>query len=320
MLLGRGRVTVVAQTYGPGGADDPHGPAVRIAVGGEFAGSGFYAGGGIVVTAAHVVAGRDGAEIGVDDRRGTVKARAYPEAGDGGRFFPYPDLAVLSGTGWEPHPVAVLAAHDPAPGTDVLALGYSTHTPTPGVQPDTLALRVAGRSGAFLRVLGDRIREGFSGSMLVDPAGQVVGVLKGSRSYADALGGWCTPVSALHTLLGTPPLPRPQVPDPPQAPAPPSDADLVDALLAFPALARPEGRYDLQERMGDHLGLPYSFEVDDRPARRDHLYRLVLSCRHFRDERAALRALYTAMEEIVPYDKALERLRELVGRATGQDR
>jgi hypothetical protein len=69
--------------------------------------------------------------------------------------------------------------------------------------------------------------------------------------------------------------------------------------------------------MGSHLGLPYSFEVDERPDRRDHLYRLVHRCRHYRDERAALRALYTAMEELVPYDGALDKLGLLIGRAIG---
>ncbi|HEY5836700.1 trypsin-like peptidase domain-containing protein [Streptomyces sp.] len=302
-----------------------HRAAVSVGVAGAFRGSGFFAGEGTVVTAAHVVAGAS-APVVVTWPDGSYEVapagvRAHPEHGDGGRFFPFPDLAVLSGPRWGAHPVARLAAADPAPGTEVTALGYSTHTPTNGVQPDTLVLRVGGRSGDFVRVLGDGVRDGLSGSMLVDADGLVVGVLKGSRSYVDAQGGWFTPVSAVHALLGTaapPPVSSAPAPPPlaPPSPAPPpTDSELVDALTAFPALARAEARHDLLHRMGDLLGLPYSFEVEERPARRDHLFRLILACRHFRDARAALTALCTAMTEIAPHDKALEPLRDLVGRA-----
>lgn len=320
----------------PGRADGRHSPAVWIEVGGAFRGSGFLVGDGLAVTAAHVVAHAvaEKAAPAVRHPSGTwpVPAggvRAVPARGDGGRFHPYPDLALLTVPGWTGHPVAALAAADAGPGTEVSALGYSPRTPTPGVQPDSLELRVGNRSGDFVRILGDGVREGFSGSMLLDGAGLVVGVVKGSRAYRDDQGGWCTPVSALRTLLGLPApvvssvpsvlsVPSvPSVPAPEESGPPPTDPELVDALLAFPQLARAEGRHDLLERMGDHLGLPYSFEVAERSGRRDHLFRLVSGCRHFRDERAALRALYTAMEEIVPYDRALERLRDLVGRAVG---
>lgn len=308
-------------------APDGHGPALWVGGPDGFLGSAFHLGGGLAVTAAHVVTGTGTAAaltVGHADGAHPVTAsRATPAAPpeQRTRFHPYPDLALLTVPGCAALPAARLAPADPPRGAGVTAAGWSTDTPSPGVQPDTLSLRVGSRSGAYLRVLGDGVRTGFSGSMLVEDAtGLVVGVVKGSRSYRDVQGGWFTPVSALRAFLG----PQEPAPSPAAAPAhapapapPPSDAELVEALLAFPSLARADHRYDLLDRMGDHLGLPYSFEVEERAGRRDHLFRLVLSCRHFRDERAALRSLYTAMEEIVPDDKALDGLRELVGRAGG---
>lgn len=310
---------------GAAGAEGLRRAAVWIGVDGEFRGSGFLVGRGLVVTAAHVVAGaarvRVAGRIGVSEV-GADAVRARPAAGDGGLFFPYPDLAVVTVREWQQHPVADLAARDAEPGTEVAALGYSTRTPTPGVQPDSLALRVAGRSGDFVRLTGDGVWQGLSGSMLAGPDGRVVGVLKGSRSYKEIQGGWFTPVSALHAFLGTAPVPAPAPPPDRLAPrraGPPTDADLVDALMAFPALAAAERRQDLLARMGDHLGLPYSFEAAERSARRDHLFQLVLSCRHHRDSRAALTALHTALEEMVPHDRALDRLWEEIRRALGDD-
>lgn len=319
---------------------DPHAAAVwvRDSENGAFAGSGFALPGGLVVTAAHVVAGRGRPEV--VHPAGTyqvARVTAVPEEAGEGVFHPYPDLALLTlSAHGGAAPTARLAPADPAPGTEVIAVGYSTHTPVPGVQPDTLTLRVGGRSASYTRVLGDSVRDGFSGSMLVESGtGLVAGVLKGSRSYRDALGGWFTPVSALHALLaaagdepacasGTAAAGRTtgehgaaggEGPPPPGPPA--SDTDLVDALMAFPALARAGTRYDLLDAMGVHLRLPYPFEAEERPGTRDHLRRIVRACRRHRDERAALHALYLAMEETVPYDKALEHLRDVVGRAAG---
>lgn len=294
-------------------ADRVHRTAVWIAADGFFAGSGFLAAEGLVVTAAHVVAGRERVVVWHGGRAYPAgEVRAEPAAGDGTRFFPYPDLAVLTVPALRGRPVADLAAYDAQPGTDVAGLGYGSGTPTSGVQPDTLALRVGGRSGAFVRVSGDRVQEGHSGSPLADSAGLVVGVLKGSRSYDSVQGGWFTPVSALRRLLGITPAPPPPTPE-----RPPTDAELVDALEAFPALTGVYGRYDLLVRMGAHLTLPHSFGADERPGRRAHLFCVIDACRHFRDKRVALIAVYTAMEEIAPYDAALERLRELIGRAIG---
>ncbi|MEV5877498.1 trypsin-like peptidase domain-containing protein [Streptomyces sp. NPDC052101] len=298
--------------------NEPHTCAVWISVGGTFRGCGFFVAEGLVATAAHVVGGGCDADIAITHASGTYRVvtktvRACPPDDDGAsRFHPFPDLAVLPVPECSGHTIARLAMADPEPGMTVTALGFSAETPTPGVQPDSLRLHVAGRSGEFGRILGDGVRPGFSGSMLVGPDGLAVGVLKGSRDYRRDRGGWFVPVSALrgvlteagHELNAHPPPPRP-----------PSDAELVEALLAFPSLGRSEGRQDLLEAMGRTLGLPYSFEVDERSGRREHLGRLVHRCRHYRDERAALRALHEAMAELVPHDGALEQLRSVVERA-----
>ncbi|MFJ4095901.1 trypsin-like peptidase domain-containing protein [Kitasatospora sp. NPDC089913] len=306
---------------------------VVITVAGDFGGSGFLVAPGLAVTSAHVVARavRAAAPVGVRHSSGeravpADRIRLAPEAdggddrgdnrGHGKGHHPFPDLALLGVPDWTDHPVARLAAAEAEPDTVLTALGYSTHTPSPGVRPDTLRLRVVGLADRYLGVRGDGIREGHSGSMLVDGDGLVRGVLKGSRAFQLDAGGWYTPVGALTALLGTAGvvLPGP----PPAPPAPPGNGELVDALMAFELLRRADGRYDLLDTMGVHLGLTHSFEAEERPDRRTHLHQIVRACRSFRDGRAALRALRTAMAELAPDDGALDALDAVVGRALGE--
>ncbi|MFH9353361.1 trypsin-like peptidase domain-containing protein [Kitasatospora sp. NPDC017646] len=295
---------------------------MRIEAASGFRGSGFLVAPGLAVTCAHVVLDRRGVAEGLVVRHESSSypvppgaVRAEPDTAGNGPFEAFPDLALLdvpaaAGTG---HPVAPTAGGEAEPGTWLTALGYSEATPSPGANADTVALRVVGRSGEFVGV-GGFVQPGFSGSMLVGPDGLVRGVLKGSRSYKQDLGGWYVPLAALIAFLG------PLVPatEPRSAPEPPpGDAELVAALMAVPYTARADGRFDLLERMGEHLGLPHSFEVEERSDRRDHLFRIVRRCRYHRDASAALQALYAALEELAPYDGALDRIRALVERATG---
>ncbi|MFI9365633.1 trypsin-like peptidase domain-containing protein [Kitasatospora sp. NPDC053057] len=303
-------------------AEALHRCAVRIEAASGFRGSGFLVAPGLAVTCAHVVLDRRGVAEGLVVRHESSTypvlpeaVRAEPDTAGDGRFEAFPDLALLdvpavAGTG---HPVAPPAGDEAEPGTWLTALGYSEATPSPGVNADTVALQVVGRSGEFVGVSGF-VQPGFSGSMLVGPDGLVRGVLKGSRSYKQDLGGWYVPRAALIAFLG-PLLPAAGFEPAPEPP--PGDADLVAALMAVPYTARADGRFDLLERMGEHLGLPHSFEVEERSDRRDHLFRIVRRCRSHRDASAALCALYTALEELAPYDGALDRVRSLVERATG---
>ncbi|MCX4756065.1 effector-associated domain 2-containing protein [Kitasatospora purpeofusca] len=298
---------------------------VVITVAGGFRGSGFLVAPGLAVTAAHVVAraARAAEPVGVRHESGEHavppdRIRLAPETGEGNGsgngsgFYPFPDLALLGVPDWAGHPVVRLAAAEAEPDTVLTALGYSTHTPSPGVRPDTLRLRVVGLADRYLGVRGDGIRDGHSGSMLVDGDGLVRGVLKGSRSFQRDEGGWYTPVGALTALLGTAGV------APPGPLAPPGNGELVDALMAFELLRRADGRYDLLYTMGAHLGLTHSFEAEERPDRRTHLHQIVRACRSFRDGRSALRALRTAMAELAPDDGALDALDAVVGRALGE--
>ncbi|WP_328953341.1 effector-associated domain 2-containing protein [Kitasatospora purpeofusca] len=315
---------------------------VVVTVAGDFRGSGFLVAPGLAVTAAHVVAraARAAEPVAVRHESGehavpADRIRLAPESGEGNDnghgngkgSYPFPDLALLGVPDWSGHPVARLAATEAEPDTVLTALGYSTHTPSPGARPDTLRLRVVGLADRYLGVRGDGIRDGHSGSMLVDGDGLVRGVLKGSRSFQRDEGGWYTPVGALTALLGTagvappvppPPPPTPVPPPPPVPPAPPGNGELVDALMAFELLRRPDGRFDLLDAMSRHLGLAHSFEAEDRPDRRTHLHQIVRACRSFRDGRTALRALRAAMAELAPDDGALDTLDAVVGRALGE--
>ncbi|MEV0188901.1 trypsin-like peptidase domain-containing protein [Kitasatospora purpeofusca] len=298
---------------------------VVITVAGGFRGSGFLVAPGLAVTAAHVVApaARAAEPVGVRHESGehTVPAdriRLAPEVGEGSGgsssgngkgYYPFPDLALLGVPGWTGHPVARLAAAEAETDSVLTALGYSTHTPSPGARPDTLRLRVVGLADRYLGVRGDGIREGHSGSMLVDGNGLVRGVLKGSRSFQRDEGGWYTPVGALTVLLDTAGV------APPTPLAPPGNGELVDALMDFELLRRAEGRYDLLDAMGRQLDLKHSFEAEERPDRRTHLHQIVRACRSFRDGRTALRALRSAMAELAPDDGSLDRLDAVVGRA-----
>ncbi|MBO1419801.1 trypsin-like peptidase domain-containing protein [Streptomyces sp. FH025] len=315
---------------------------VETAVGARA--SGFLVAPGRVVTCARVVLDGGGAAEGGRVAEGLVvrhesgtypvvpgNVRAEPASAEAGPFEAFPDLALLTvpamaGSG---HPVAPLAGEEAAPGTRLTALGYSAYTPTPGVHPDTLALHVVGRSGKFIRVEGAAVKPGFGGGMLVGPDGLVRGVLKDGSRHPRPPGGWYVPLAVLIAFLGPDAPDAPEAPEAPgaasvasaapvvQAERPPDDAELVDALMAFPYTARADGRFDLLDRMGQHLGLPHSFEAEERTDRRDHLFRIVRRCRNHRDAPAALRALYTALEELAPYDGALDRLRSVVGRAAG---
>lgn len=77
--------------------------------------------------------------------------------------------------------------------------GFSDDTLEPGVQPDTLRLTVAGRSGRFVRLQWDQVVPGFSGGPVLDTAtGRVCGVLKATRDERGVSGGWLIPVDAVE--------------------------------------------------------------------------------------------------------------------------
>ncbi|MFE9020687.1 hypothetical protein ACFYNL_19290 [Streptomyces sp. NPDC007808] len=114
---------------------------------------------------------------------------------------------------------------------------------------------------------------------------------------------------------------RPPAEAQPAAPAAaedePTHSEWLDALLAFPDLHRLDYRFDLLQLMGQHLRLPSAFEVESRSSTRPHLLQIVMKCSRYDSQGRAFGALYNSMTELVPYDRALERLRELVARTAG---
>jgi S1-C subfamily serine protease len=161
-------------------------------------GSGWVAGRGIVVTAAHVVAGEDDTTI-VSPSGARLGANAVA-------FDPRNDLAVLSapGLGARPLPIA-----DPRPGTAVAILGYPENGPLEAV---------AGRIGSTASVLSEDaygrgpvlrtvtsfsglVRHGNSGGPAVDATGSVQATVFAARTAGR--GGYGVPASVVHSALAS---------------------------------------------------------------------------------------------------------------------
>ncbi|WP_306336358.1 trypsin-like peptidase domain-containing protein [Streptomyces sp. KL118A] len=292
---------------------DPHRSAVWIGGPDGFLGSGFLVAQGVVVTSAHVVENSDAVSVWHAGARHDIlpgNRHMFPPSSDVGPFYPYPDLAVLTvpGIAVPEHPVVECESGVPEPAARVEAIGYSTFTPAEGVQPDSLLLETAGRAGPFVRVIGDEVKGGLSGSMVVRRStGLVCGVLKGTRDYKAVRGGWITPVTALLEVLkavgATAEVRR----------APATDQDVVNVLLKVKQLGQLQGRFDLLSIMGSLLGMSHAFVVSERSIASDHLREIVGTCRSHKDACAAWTALVSAVETLSPDHAALLELRSLVG-------
>ncbi|MFJ1934199.1 trypsin-like peptidase domain-containing protein [Kitasatospora sp. NPDC088160] len=172
----------------------------------ESSGTGFLVAPDTVLTCAHVVRSDPHPAVTVHGRtlRAEVVAREPRQDPDGG-IYAYPDLAVLR----LPEPLDTagvwLADQVPPGGSDVIVHGFSDATLDAGTHRDTLYLSVVGRSGEaghFVRLKSDQVVQGFSGSLVLDPAtGRVCGVLKTSRDETAVLGGWMVPVDAVRTCF-----------------------------------------------------------------------------------------------------------------------
>ncbi|KAB2973189.1 TIR domain-containing protein [Streptomyces sp. SS1-1] len=109
-------------------------------------------------------------------------------------------------------------------------------------------------------------------------------------------------------------------PAPVDAPQPPPAAfvfpdptQLLDALMACPALHRLGMRYELQELMGERLGIDGPYSVDESADPRTHLRTLVRRVRRTTlTADAVLKAMYFALEEIAPDDIGTHRVRNLL--------
>jgi hypothetical protein len=176
-----------------------------------FLGTGFLVAPQTVLTCAHVAAG--GSHVVLPDgvRAAIETARLVPANRGTGDYYAFPDLAILTLADPAEHPWLPLGKDGPATGARVEVLGFSTATPEQDLLPDSLLVTVAGESGGYLRVIGDQVVPGFSGSPVLDPAtGFVVGMVKATRDQDGALGGWIVPATVIRETLAEygPPTPH----------------------------------------------------------------------------------------------------------------
>jgi len=161
-------------------------------------GSGWVARPGIVVTAAHVVAGEDDTTV-LPLSGGRLSASAVA-------FDPRNDVAVLRVPGLGERPLAIA---DPRSGTAVAILGYPENGPldsTPGrIGTTTSALSedAYGRGPILRRVtsFSGRVRHGNSGGPAVDATGAVQTTVFGSLTHGR--GGLGVPSSLVRRALGS---------------------------------------------------------------------------------------------------------------------
>ncbi|MFE9791668.1 trypsin-like peptidase domain-containing protein [Streptomyces goshikiensis] len=172
---------------------------VAIHAHGSF-GSGFLVSEDTVLTCAHVVQGCR--EVSVTAQGRTVTAdvsKVFPNHNPSEGIYGFPDLALLHLREPQHLPGVWLGDRAPQEGAEVVVHGFSHHTLEPDAQRDSLRLHVAGGSGQFVRLQGDQVVPGFSGSPVLDlRTGRVCGVLKTSRDDRQVAGGWLIPVDAVR--------------------------------------------------------------------------------------------------------------------------
>jgi len=157
-------------------------------------GSGWVARPGLVVTAAHVVAGeRDTVAV----LRG-AHVRAVPVA-----FDPHNDVAVLRVPGLSARPLPLV---DARPGVSAAILGFPEDGPltaTPArIGPTTFALTsdaLGHTTGRTITTLSGHVREGDSGGPVVDGDGAVETTVYASRVATS--GGFGVPTAAVRRAL-----------------------------------------------------------------------------------------------------------------------
>ncbi|WP_426502472.1 tetratricopeptide repeat protein [Dactylosporangium sp. McL0621] len=164
----------------------------------RFAGTGFFVGPGLGLTCAHVVSGSGPLRIRYRDADlpAVVVSVHPPQPGDR-RLYPLPDLAFLEIDAGPAHPTVLLSPRSPQPGGRLYSLGFAISDAPGGDGPrlEGLLVEVAGPAGEAVRVRGDQIVPGLSGSPMLDlDEGRVCAVLKTSRNVREVHGGWAVPV------------------------------------------------------------------------------------------------------------------------------
>jgi uncharacterized membrane protein required for colicin V production len=167
---------------------------VGTACGLGLEGTGWVARPGMVVTAAHVVAGEDDTTISAVD--GTFPAQAIA-------FDAQNDIAVLSVPGLTERPLRLV---DPRPGASVAIVGYPENGPldaVPGRIGETATVFAEDAYGRRTRrtvtSIGGRVRHGDSGGPAVDASGAVQVTVFAARLSGP--GGYGVPASIVRRAL-----------------------------------------------------------------------------------------------------------------------
>jgi S1-C subfamily serine protease len=167
---------------------------VGTACGLGLEGTGWVARPGVVVTAAHVVAGEDDTTVSALD--GTFGAQAIA-------FDAQNDVAVLSVPGLSEPPLRLV---DPRPGTSVAIVGYPENGPldaVPGRIGETATVFAEDAYGRRTRrtvtSIGGQVRHGDSGGPAVDASGAVQVTVFAARLSGP--GGYGVPASIVRRAL-----------------------------------------------------------------------------------------------------------------------
>jgi len=161
-------------------------------------GSGWVAGSGLVVTAAHVVAGEEDTEV-VPLNGGPLRAQAVA-------FDPHNDVAVLRVDGLEAPP---LELKEPHAGASVAIVGYPLNGPLEASagrvgQTETVLAQDAYGRGPTRRVVtsvSGKIQHGNSGGPAVNASGAVQATVFAARAAGG--GGYGVPASVVRRALAS---------------------------------------------------------------------------------------------------------------------
>jgi S1-C subfamily serine protease len=161
-------------------------------------GSGWVAGRGLVVTAAHVVAGESDTTV-TPAAGPTLRAQAVA-------FDSHNDVAVLRVPGLTTRALSLV---DPRPGTAVALVGYPENGPLDavpgriGVTETVISSDAYGRGNVLRTVtsLSGEVRHGDSGGPAVDASGAVLATVFAARRTGD--GGFGVPASVVRRALAS---------------------------------------------------------------------------------------------------------------------
>ncbi|HLH70025.1 MAG TPA: trypsin-like peptidase domain-containing protein, partial [Candidatus Dormibacteraeota bacterium] len=176
---------------------------VRVAVGGQHAGTGFFVAPGKVLTCAHVVEGSSEVSVHWEGAAAPLEAIVSRMLPAGGAAAPhrYPDLALLT-VPCRDHPCVRLDEAEPSlgpPADGLRALGFTEvlHLGRSGLTPVTCVYEgpYQDADGPRLQVKGGQVMRGMSGApLLSERTWRVVGIITTTRDNTDDRGGWATPV------------------------------------------------------------------------------------------------------------------------------